>query len=61
MRFQPAKIIRFQIRLQEIAQAAIDQVEILACAIRRDVVGTANGFLRVGVAGWFGRCRRVHG
>jgi hypothetical protein len=48
MRFQPPEIVRLQIGLQQIAQAAIDGVEILAGAIRRDVIGAANGILRLG-------------
>src|SRR5665647_3749046 len=41
MRLQPAEIIRLQIEFQKIAQAAIDGVEVLPGAIRRDVVGAA--------------------
>jgi hypothetical protein len=59
MRFQPAKIIRLEIRLQQIAQAAVYRIEILARAIRRDVVGTARERLRF--LERFGRRKRVHG
>ena len=41
MRFQPRKIIRFQVDPEQVAQARIDRVEILARAIARDVVGAA--------------------
>ena len=41
MRLEPAKIVRRQIERQQIAQAAIDGVEVLSRAIRRDVVGAA--------------------
>ena len=44
MRFEPLKIIRFEIDMEKLAQAAIDRVEILSRAIRRDEVGAAAGF-----------------
>jgi hypothetical protein len=47
VRLEPSKIVRRQIEFQEIAQAAIDRVEILPRAIRRDVAGTAIEMLRV--------------
>jgi len=56
MRLQPAKIVRFQIKPQQIAQAAIDCVEILTRAIRRDVIGAPR--LRADER-FLGR-RRVH-
>src|SRR6266566_956378 len=72
MRLQPPKIIWLEIKSDKIAQAAVDRVEILAGAIRRDVVGAA--ILGLGVAersvqwrcmhigplspaDWLGRCR----
>ena len=51
VRLKPAKIIRFQIKLQQIAQAAIDGVEILPGAIRRDVIGAAIEIGRLGLVG----------
>ena len=42
MRLQPAKITRLKIQREKIAQAAIDFVEILPRAIRRDVIGAAR-------------------
>ena len=41
MRLQTAKIVRRQIKRQQIAQAAVDGVEILSGAVRRDVIGAA--------------------
>ena len=41
MRFQPPKILRLQIKPEQIAQAAIDRIEILSRAVRRDVKRTA--------------------
>ncbi len=41
MGFQPSQIIRLEIKPDKIAQAAVDCVEILAGAIRRDVIGAA--------------------
>jgi len=41
MRLQPPEIVRFQIKRQQVAQAPIDGVEILARAIRRDVICAA--------------------
>jgi hypothetical protein len=58
MRLQPPNIVWLEIESDEIAQAAVDRVEILAGAIRRDVAGAA-------VLRWRGaqrslRCRCVH-
>ena len=47
MRLQPSKIVRLEIKSDKIAQAAVDRVEILAGAIRRDVTGAAILRLRV--------------
>jgi hypothetical protein len=47
MRLQPPKIVRLQIKRQQVAQAPIDGVEIPARAIRRDVISAAFA-LRVG-------------
>jgi hypothetical protein len=41
MRFQPSEIGRLQIKSEKIAQAAVDGVEVLPGAIRRDVIGAA--------------------
>jgi len=41
MRFQAAEVLRRQVVRQQIAQAAIDGVEILSRTIRRDVIGAA--------------------
>ena len=41
MRLEAGKIIRHEIELQQIAQAAIDGVEVLSRTIRRDVIGAA--------------------
>ena len=41
MRLQLAEIVRLQIMREQIAQAAVDGVEILSRAIRRDVIGAA--------------------
>src|SRR6266446_7772465 len=41
MRLQPSKIIRLEIKPEQVAQAAVDRVEILSGAIRRDVIGAA--------------------
>ncbi len=60
MRFQPLKIVRLQIKPEQIAQAAIDGIEILPRAIRRDVVGAALAILRFGLVERFLRWRRVH-
>jgi hypothetical protein len=48
MRFQPSEIGRLQIKLEKIAQAAVDRVEILSGAIRRDVIGAAIDILGLG-------------
>ena len=58
MRLQPPKIIRLQIKLEQIAQAAIDRIEILPGAIRREMIGAAIEILRV--VERCGRGRRVH-
>jgi hypothetical protein len=47
MGFQPSQIIRLEIKPDKIAQAAVDCVEILAGAIRRDVIGAAAFHWRV--------------
>lgn len=41
MRFQAAEVFRRWVVRQQIAQAAIDGVEILSRTIRRDVIGAA--------------------
>ena len=58
MRLQPAEIVRLQIKPEQIAQAAIERIEILTRAVRRDVIGAAALRLRVDerFLGW----RRVH-
>ena len=60
MRFQPLKIVRLQIKPEQIAQAAIHGIEILARAIRRDMVGAALAILRLGLVERLMRGRRVH-
>jgi len=48
MRLKPAQVGRLQIEPEQVAQAAIDGIEILSRAIRRDVIGAVfracNGF-----------------
>jgi hypothetical protein len=58
MRFQPSKIIRIEIKSDKIAQAAVDRVEVLADAIRRDMVGAV--LLRLRAAERSAQWRRVH-
>jgi hypothetical protein len=58
MRLEPPKIIRFQINLEKIAEAAIDRIEILPRAIRCDVIGAAIEIPRFSER--FVKWRRVH-
>jgi hypothetical protein len=60
MRLEPSKIIRLQIQLEKVAQAAIYSVEILPGAIRRDVMGATIAFLRCSLVERFLRVGRVH-
>jgi hypothetical protein len=60
MGFQPLKIVRLQIKPEQIAQAAIHGIEILPRAIRRDMVGAAPDVLRLGLVERFVRGARVH-
>ena len=41
MRLEMAEIVRLEIMREQVAQAAVDGVEILSRAIRRDVIGAA--------------------
>src|SRR5260370_35193760 len=58
MRFQPSKIIRLEIKSDKMPQAAVDRVEILSGAIRRDMVGAV--LLRLRAAERSAQWRRVH-
>src|SRR5713101_1621677 len=60
MRLQPSKIIRLEIKSDKIAQTAVDRVEVLAGAIRRDVIGAAFKMLRFGLVERFVGWNRVH-
>jgi hypothetical protein len=60
MRLEPPEIIRRQVQLEKIAQAAVYGVEILPGAIRRDVVGAAIEILLCGLVERFLRVGRVH-
>ena len=60
MRFEPPKIVRRQIELQQIAQAAIDQVEVQSGAIRRDMIGAVAEIRRRGDVERCRSVRRVH-
>src|SRR6266702_3296609 len=59
MRLQPPKIIWLEIKSDKIAQAAVDRIEILACAIRRDVVGAAILGFRVAKRSVRWRCIHI--
>ncbi|MGA7995535.1 MAG: hypothetical protein WCA28_11555, partial [Bradyrhizobium sp.] len=58
MRFQPPEILRLQVQPEQIAQAAIDRIEILPRAVRRNVKGAAA--LCPGLNERFVTGRRVH-
>src|SRR5213078_4106346 len=57
MRLQLPKIIWLEIKSDKIAQAAVDRIEILAGAIRRDVIGAS--ILRLRAAQRSAQWRRV--
>ena len=59
MRLKPPKIVRLQIKREQIAQAAIDRIEILSGTIRRQMVGAAIEILRVVERCGRGRCVHV--
>ncbi len=58
---EPAKVIGLQIEPEQVAQAAIDGIEILSRTIRRDVIGAMLRIVRRGGAGRGVGRRRVHG
>ena len=59
MRFQHSEIIRCQIKRQQIAQAAVDGVEILSGAVGREMIRAAIATFVGGGAPADGK--RVHG
>ena len=60
MRLEPPEIVRRQIELQQLAQAAIDQVEVLSGAVRREMIGAAAEVWRRGDVERYWSVRRVH-
>ncbi len=60
MRLEPPKIVRRQIELQQITQAAVDQVEVLTGAVRRDAIGAVAEVRRCCNVERCRSVRRVH-
>ncbi len=60
MRLEPLKIVRFEIELEKIAQAAIDRIEILPRTVPGDEIGAAIRVRRRGLVERCLRLRRMH-